>query len=225
MKISLTDKPIALKAERLARAHHEGVKRKYTGEPYIEHPIRVAEKLLSFGIVTERFLAGALLHDCLEDENLFGTMLHPSEIEKISRTVLTDVKFLTSPGGKNRAERKARYRDQMAQAHLGVKAIKCADIIDNVTGIVALDPQFASLYIEEQRLMLNALKPTGQTVTNYVRIWSAASEACLQETIELAHLDREDRQQRDVKAERAFLAAVAEIERRHADDMRAFGLF
>lgn len=225
MQISLTDKPLVNAAFRLAAEHHRGIERKYTGEPYIEHPIRVAEKLLSFGIVTERFLAAALLHDCLEDKNVRGELMHPSAIEAVDRVVLTDVKFLTSPGGKNRAERKARYRDQMAQAHLGVKAIKCADIIDNVTGIVALDPQFASLYIEEQRMMLDALKPTGQTVTNYVRVWTAASEACLQETIELAQLDREDRQQRDVKAERAFLAAVAEIERRHADDMRAFGLF
>lgn len=62
-----------------AAAAHEGQKRR-NGEPYIIHPVAVAEIVVEMGLDTDSICA-ALLHDCIEDtefgykeiENKFGT--------------------------------------------------------------------------------------------------------------------------------------------------------
>ena len=56
------------KAQSFANNAHEGQVRKYGGEPYIDHPIRVAMLLIEFiPNISEEMVAAALLHDVLED--------------------------------------------------------------------------------------------------------------------------------------------------------------
>lgn len=73
------DKDLVIKAFNYAKVHHEGQKRK-SGEPYIIHPIAVAEILAELNMDVATICAG-LLHDTIEDteatyeeiEELFST--------------------------------------------------------------------------------------------------------------------------------------------------------
>jgi hypothetical protein len=57
----------------------------------------------------------------------------------------------------NRAERKAAGRVRLAAAPGWVQTIKCADLISNTSSIVMHDPQFAGVYLEEKRLLLDVM--------------------------------------------------------------------
>jgi len=55
------------KAIAFAHKAHEGVYRNYTGEPYVEHVVRVADKVWLTGRSDVEMYAAALLHDVIED--------------------------------------------------------------------------------------------------------------------------------------------------------------
>jgi len=56
---------LARSARAFAQEAHEGQRRKQTGEPFVRHPIAVAELLAERGCDTE-VLAAAYLHDVVE---------------------------------------------------------------------------------------------------------------------------------------------------------------
>ena len=58
------------RALEFAAKAHEGQVRKYTGEPYITHPMAVAEMLLEHGIEFGAMHIAALLHDTVEDTDV-----------------------------------------------------------------------------------------------------------------------------------------------------------
>ena len=146
------------KAKLYATAAHGaiGQVRKYTGEPYVTHPIRVMN-LVSTVVQDERVLAAALLHDVIED-----THITKEDIQKAFGVEVADmVVALSDPpkveGGPNRKARKAQDRVRLSQAPADVQTVKVADMIDNTESIVAHDPKFAKLYLEEKRLLLEVL--------------------------------------------------------------------
>ena len=55
------------RAEVFAVQAHGPQKRKYTGEPYIVHPIEVMNIVKTVKDKTDAMLAAALLHDVIED--------------------------------------------------------------------------------------------------------------------------------------------------------------
>ncbi len=133
-----------------------GQQRKYTGEPYIVHPIAVAEIVKSVPHTPE-MIAAALLHDVVED-----TLVTIEEIEaqfdaKVAELVgwLSDV---SKPEDGNRATRKAMDRDHIAKAPPEAKTIKLADLIDNTASIKARDPDFWRVYRREKTALLNVLQ-------------------------------------------------------------------
>ena len=75
------DMNVVKKAYAYANRKHEGQKRK-SGEPYIIHPLAVAEIVAEIGLDTDA-IAAALLHDCLEDTD--------ASFEEISRMFGTTV--------------------------------------------------------------------------------------------------------------------------------------
>lgn len=141
-----------------AKAAHESVgqMRKYTGEPYIVHPVEVA------GIVqtvchTEAMLAAALLHDTVEDT---GVRIEDIERE-FGAEVAELVEWLTDVSTKedgNRATRKAIDREHISRASAAAKTIKLADLISNSQSILAHDAGFARVYLAEKAALLEVLK-------------------------------------------------------------------
>lgn len=130
--------------------------RKYTGEPYVSHPIAVA------GIVTtvphtRAMLAASLLHDTVEDTHV--------TIEDIWREfgaeVATLVGWLSDVSRRedgNRATRKAKDREHLQAAPPAAKTIKLADVIENTQSIVAHDRRFAMTYLPEMVALVEVLK-------------------------------------------------------------------
>lgn len=148
---------------------HNGQVRKYTGEPYITHPLAVVE-IVSSVSHTPEMLCAAWLHDTVEDCGI-----HLDDVERVfGHKVASLVEQLTDvskANDGNRAKRKAIDRAHTAAASPEAKTIKLADLIDNARSIIERDPEFAKVYLREKRLLLDeALKEGDQT------LWSIADE-------------------------------------------------
>ena len=132
-----------------------GQRRKYTDQPYIVHPIRVAGIVANFG-GTDEMIAAAYLHDVVEDTgvsiedilDMFGSVV------AVIVDGLTDVS--KSEDG-NRAVRKELDRAHSADATWAAQFVKCADIIDNAADIGDNDPSFNVVYRKEMAALLDVL--------------------------------------------------------------------
>ncbi|MCF6408861.1 HD domain-containing protein [Pseudalkalibacillus salsuginis] len=113
-------------AEQLALKAHEGQVRKLSGEPYIVHPIAVANILKEAGFPEDVIIAG-YLHDTIED-----TDLDFIDIEKAFGKNVTDlVRENTEDKSKTWPERKQHTVEAIRTAPLEVKALIIADKLDN----------------------------------------------------------------------------------------------
>ena len=138
-----------------------GQRRKYTDQPYIVHPIRVATTVAKFG-GTDEMIAAAYLHDVVEDtgvsivdiQDMFGTDV------ALIVDGLTDV---SKPEDGNRVVRKAMDRAHSAGATYEAQFVKCADIIDNAADIGTQDRSFFKVYREEMVLLLDVLDKVKNT--------------------------------------------------------------
>ncbi|KDU95175.1 HD domain-containing protein [Komagataeibacter rhaeticus] len=146
------------RADKFATEAHAGVnqRRKYTGDPYIVHPRRVAQIVQEIG-VRDEVIAAALLHDVVEDTSV--------TLEQIRREFNADIADLVEmvtniscPGDGNRNERMAMERRHLAQASPEGQTIKLADLIDNTLSITQHDPDFARSYLKEMTELLKVLK-------------------------------------------------------------------
>lgn len=143
---------IIYEAMRFARRAHSGQVRKYTGNPYIEHPAEVAGLCAAFGL-SPNAQAVAWLHDCIEDCGV----THTEVLNAFGREIADAVWSLTDSEAGTRAERKSVARARVSDAAGWVQTIKCADIISNTASIAKHDPKFAYTYYGECRAMVDAL--------------------------------------------------------------------
>ena len=143
------------KAIKFATKAHEGQTRKYTGEPYIVHPLAVME-IVKTVEHTEEMLMAAVLHDTVEDcdVTLDQIAFHFGHVVADLVEELTDV---SKPEDGNRAFRKGLDREHSAQASRSGQTIKVADLLDNTKSITAHDPHFAKVYMKEKALLLQLL--------------------------------------------------------------------
>lgn len=148
---------IVEKARVFATAAHAAAAqlRKYTNEPYIVHPRDVARIV---GTVPHSYemLAAAWLHDVVEDTGVTIEIIKAEFGSDVADLVgwLTDV---SRPEQGNRATRKAIDRAHTAMAPAEAQTIKLADLISNCTSIKEHDADFAKVYFEEKRLLLEVL--------------------------------------------------------------------
>ena len=116
-----------LDAAAFAARNHSGQKRKgKDGEPYINHPLEVANLLISVGAVDDiNILTAALLHDTVED-----TATTQSELVM----EVTDDKLLP------KHQRKRLQVEHAPHLSPGAKLVKLADKISNITDILERPP-------------------------------------------------------------------------------------
>jgi (p)ppGpp synthase/HD superfamily hydrolase len=144
------------KAKEFATKAHAGQKRKYTGADYIEHPAAVV-KIVREVPHTEEMLAAAWLHDVVEACGVPISEIREEFGDDVASLVdwLTDV---SKPTDGNRKKRKNLDLLHTATASPAAKTIKLADLIDNTSSIVQYDPEFAKVYLEEKKALLDVLK-------------------------------------------------------------------
>lgn len=135
---------------------HDGTARRWTNEPYINHPLRVAS-LISDAMMPNDAVVVALLHDVLEDTTASAAELMGirgdtlgQEIAKLfGPWVYNRVAMLTNVDHTygDRAARVAIDHDRLASlGDMTVHSIKCADMIDNVPSIL----QYADMEMRER---------------------------------------------------------------------------
>ena len=147
----------ALTAYTYATAAHAAVgqRRKYTDEPYIVHPARVAVIVSKFG-GTDDMISAAYLHDVVEDTGVSIEDIQDMFGPDVALIVdgLTDVSV---PEDGNRTVRKAMDRAHSAEATYEAQFVKCADIIDNAIDIGVNDPSFNVVYRKEMAMLLDVM--------------------------------------------------------------------
>ena len=143
------------RALKFATIAHADQKRKYTGKPYIVHPIEVMQIVRTVEH-DEAMLAAALLHDVVEDTDIDLDTIRDVFGDDVASLVddLTDV---SRPEDGNRKVRKALDREHSAQASARAQTIKLADLISNSSDILENDPKFAKVYLAEKELLLEVL--------------------------------------------------------------------
>lgn len=124
----------AFSAKKHIRQRRKGANR----EPYINHPLEVAELLSTVGRIADcDILAAAILHDTLEDTDAGEEEL----IQKFGDDVLGYVKEVTDDRSLTKKERKTLQIQKAPALSDGAKQIKLADKISNLTDILLNPPE------------------------------------------------------------------------------------
>jgi|ETNvirenome_6_85_1030632.scaffolds.fasta_scaffold03462_3 (p)ppGpp synthase/HD superfamily hydrolase len=145
---------------------HKNQIRKYTKEPYITHPVAVAELIAAQG-ADENMISAALLHDVIEDTTVthrklrvcLHEMLPPIDAEDVLGLVveLTDVYTKEDFQFFNRKIRKRLEAKRLSIVSDRAKQIKKADISHNSESILEYDPQFAKVFLSEKEHLLKLI--------------------------------------------------------------------
>ncbi len=152
--------------EAFARQSHEGQRRKFADEAYIEHPIRVMHICAEVSNKTP-VLAAALLHDVLEDttvtrvgmqEFLLTIMPAPAANETLKYVIeLTDVFTHRAYPQWKRRVRKDKEIERLATSSPCAQTIKYADIIDNARDIAGSGSGFTYKFLHECQKLLRRI--------------------------------------------------------------------
>lgn len=145
-------------ALKFATKAHGAQTRKYSEEPYIEHPKRVA-KIVRTATHTPEMICAAYLHDVVEDTAVEIEEIREKFGAKVAQLVaeLTDEFMKVKYPHLNRKARKQKEVERQANISPQAKTIKLADVIDNTSDIVRNDPGFARKYLHEMEALTRVL--------------------------------------------------------------------
>lgn len=154
--MTIPDSQLPSLALGFATCAHRQQKRKYTGEPYVNHCASVARIVAEY-TTDEAVIAASTLHDVIEDTEVTPAELRDVFGNRVALLVLevTDASRLEDG---NREVRKRIDREHLARSSPEGATIKLADLIDNTSSIVAHDKGFARSYLREKELLLEVLR-------------------------------------------------------------------
>lgn len=152
-----------------AQKHKHQRRKGEHGEPYINHPLEVANLLANIGGVTNiDILMAAILHDTVEDCGVTGEELRLLFGDTVADYVLevTDDKSLP------KAERKRLQIEHAPHLSQGAKVIKLADKISNVNDVTNYPPsnwdlELRRAYIEWGFAVVAGLRGVNEPLENH----------------------------------------------------------
>ena len=166
----MNDLPNLLKAASYAAKKHRSQKRKGDdGEPYINHPLEVANLLANIGEVTDHdILTAAILHDTVEDTDATGEEI----TELFGATVAGYVMEVTDDKSLPKRERKQKQIEHAPHLSTGAKQIKLADKISNITDVTNNPPHDWSLktrieYVQWGEKVVAGLRGVNKDLEDY----------------------------------------------------------
>ena len=146
---------------------HGDQRRKYADEKYIEHPLRVMKTCQDHNYPLP-VLAAAILHDVVEDtettphqiKEFLLTLMNEKDASRTLNLVieLTDVYTKAQYPQLNRRRRKAKEAARLEMTSAEAQTIKYADIIDNAKDIAVHGDDFALVFLNECRTLLEKMK-------------------------------------------------------------------
>lgn len=171
---------IIAQAEHVAWEAHRGQVRKFTGEPYINHPIAVAKILKAHCInASDEMITSAILHDTVEDTELSLGTIKLLFGERIARIV----DGLTSPVYSPEASRHQRVaanlnhfinvdEDIIYEVHV----VKLCDMIHNISDIALHGKARAAKYTLEKLAFAAAVCDSARETPAYEKFMQIAKE-------------------------------------------------
>jgi (p)ppGpp synthase/HD superfamily hydrolase len=159
------------KAKRFATQKHKGQFRA-NGEPYVNHPLRVAEIVKKFKKsknITELIIA-AILHDTIEDTDATYEEIK----EHFGKLVADLVMGLTSDEAKLKKYGKDIYlATKLADSEEysnWTLVIKLSDRLDNIIDTEDVDKEWMNKYIESTKHLLNFLEENRSLTGTHKRL-------------------------------------------------------
>jgi len=154
------------RAVTFATVAHGDQLRLYTNEPYITHPLAVAELVRATG-ARETVVAAAVLHDVLEDTPVTVAELRAEFGDEVTDLVVAVTNVYVGTG--NRAIRKAREAIRLSNTCADAQTIKVADVFHNTATLTDRDPGFAKVYLPEKAALLTRLTKADPTLLALAR--------------------------------------------------------
>ena len=162
-----------MQAQMYASAAHAaiGQKRKYSGEPYINHPGRVVGILRACQYFDINMLSAAWMHDVVEDTNVTLDDIRLFFNDEITNLVseLTNTSKLSEG---NRAKRKEMDKQRISSCSYIAKTIKLADIYDNCRSFIndsIIYPEakdFGKIWVKEKIDLMTVLTDSDEKLYN-----------------------------------------------------------